>query len=166
MKRRNFLKWIIAGSTAAPLLSWSEIFANIKPLTKRRLKPQPPQPIAHGGIGISINGHRLGHVLEISGPTQSCEIDVTRLDSGDYVGSGPPNEGAIELVYCPTDGHEMELIADARKNTELVDMEISLTDGTALSFAAYVTQYVLDVGVDDGIKVTASLQVIGPVEIT
>ena len=110
----------------------------------------------------------VGNVTGIKGPGGSASvIDVTNLDSAAKEKlMGLPDEGQItvELNYDP-DNAQHAVLRNARRNRTLCEFKIQLTDATNtnLTFFGYVLGFALDVGVDQAVKASMTIEVDGTV---
>lgn len=110
----------------------------------------------------------IAQVKTVAGPTGSAtEIDVTALDSAaaEFL-MGLPNEGTVTIgcLHDPDDTQH-ELLRANRVAQTSTNFQIKMTNSpqTVYSFAAYITNFELDMGVDSAIMASYTLRINGSV---
>jgi len=112
----------------------------------------------------------IGQVMSISGPDGSAsEIDVSNLASTakEFV-IGLPDNGSVQLEVSfdyqdSTLQHDTLLTARTAQTLDNYQIRLSDSPMTSLSFAAYVTQFSISLGVDDKVSATFGLRISGGV---
>jgi hypothetical protein len=122
---------------------------------------------------VSPNAYNeIGQVMSISGPDGSVtEIDVTNLSSSakEFI-IGLPDEGSVSLEVSwdhASATAQHDTLWTARANATEENIQIFLTDSpnTTLTFQAFVTTYSISLGVDDKVAATIGLRITGAVTI-
>lgn len=108
----------------------------------------------------------VGEIQTVSGPTgQATVIDATHLSSeAKEKLMGLPDEGQVTLGgnYVDTDNGQDALLA-ARAAQEKRDFRITLSNGSGFLFQGFVLSFNIDLGVDDKVSFSATIEISGPV---
>lgn len=109
---------------------------------------------------------QVGEIQTVSGPSgQATVIDATHLDSDAKEKlMGLPDEGQVTIGgnYVDTDSGQ-DAMLEARAAQEKRDFKIVLSNGAQFLFQGFVLSFNIDLGVDDKVSFSSTIEISGAV---